>query len=82
MTTTTDGAARTLNDWILAESRSLALFRELGLDSCCGGDRSLAEVCRLHGLDLGEVLERLEQLSARTPARPPGTGRRIADSRR
>lgn len=62
MTTTTDGGARTLNDWILTEPRSLALFRELGLDTCCGGDRPLAQVCRLHELDLDEVLERLEKV--------------------
>ncbi|MFN8187440.1 MAG: iron-sulfur cluster repair di-iron protein [Gaiellales bacterium] len=32
------------------------LFEQLGLDYCCGGERSLAEACAAHGLDLNTVL--------------------------
>lgn len=36
------------------------VFQELGIDFCCGGKKSLEEVCTKHGLDLENVVARLE----------------------
>jgi regulator of cell morphogenesis and NO signaling len=40
------------------------VFRRYGLDYCCGGKRSLAEVCDERSLDVTEVLAELERESA------------------
>lgn len=53
-------AQRSLNRWTLVKPGAVAVFQDLGLDACCGGDRSLTEACRLHGLDLPAVLARLD----------------------
>jgi len=40
------------------------VFRRYGIDYCCGGRRSLAEVCEERNLDLTSVLAELERESA------------------
>lgn len=40
------------------------VFEELGIDYCCGGQRPLAEVCTEQGLEIGEVLRRIEEADA------------------
>jgi regulator of cell morphogenesis and NO signaling len=37
---------------------SMAVFDELGIDYCCGGNLPLEEVCRAQGLDPAEVVAR------------------------
>ena len=54
--------SRTLNAWNVEKPDALGLFHELGLDACCGGERSLGDACRRHGLDPRAVLERLRSL--------------------
>ena len=56
--------ARTLNEWTLEQPEALSVFTELGLDACCGGERTLADACERHDLDAGRVLERLERVEA------------------
>ncbi len=53
---------RSLNRWTLVKPGSVAVFQDFGLDACCGGDRSLAEACRIHGLDVQVVLGRLQAI--------------------
>lgn len=36
------------------------IFEELGIDYCCGGDRSLADACRSHDLDPDTVVQMLD----------------------
>jgi regulator of cell morphogenesis and NO signaling len=43
-------------DWVIEHPELLAVFEELGIDSCCGGV-SLAYACRRQGLDAQAVLE-------------------------
>ncbi len=45
------------------------LFREAGLDYCCGGRRSLREVCTEKGLDPGTLLEAIQA----EPSGPDGS---------
>lgn len=45
-------------DWIIEHPETMPVFRELGIDSCCGG-KSLAYACREQGLAAKAVLERL-----------------------
>ena len=48
----------TIPDWVIDHPETLAVFRELGLDTGCGG-KSLGYVCRQHGLDERAVLAEL-----------------------
>lgn len=45
-------------DWIIDQPESTAVFRALGIDTSCEG-KSLEYVCRLHGFDPQDVLQRL-----------------------
>jgi len=40
------------------------VFEELGIDYCCGGQRSLSDVCRERGLDLETILRRIQAADA------------------
>jgi iron-sulfur cluster repair protein YtfE (RIC family) len=50
-------------DWVIYHPETLAVFQELGIDTCCGG-KSLGFACRQRGLDgeavLAELLGRLD----------------------
>ena len=48
------------------------VFENLGIDYCCGGKRSLAEACGAQGLDVAEVLNRLETHDARAESEETG----------
>lgn len=50
---------RRLGDLVEETPAFARAFESLGIDYCCGGDRSLAETCREEGLDVAEVRERL-----------------------
>ncbi|MDF2871404.1 MAG: iron-sulfur cluster repair di-iron protein [Anaerocolumna sp.] len=42
--------------------KATRIFKEYGIDFCCGGHRSLAAVMKEQGLPLNEVYDRLDQL--------------------
>jgi iron-sulfur cluster repair protein YtfE (RIC family) len=48
-------------DWLIDHPELLPLFRELGLDYCCGG-KSLSTACRDQRLDPQHVLARCRAL--------------------
>jgi regulator of cell morphogenesis and NO signaling len=47
--------APSLGELVLQQPAAAALFERLGLDYCCGGDRTLEQACRQHGLDARTV---------------------------
>ena len=54
-----------LNQIAAQQPRALEVFDKLGLDSCCGGAKSLAVVCEKHQLSLDDVLRDLQALPTR-----------------
>jgi regulator of cell morphogenesis and NO signaling len=48
-----------INDFITEDVRRTGVFEELGIDSCCGGHRTLVEACAEKGIDPEAVLNRL-----------------------
>jgi regulator of cell morphogenesis and NO signaling len=52
--------ARTVREWALEIPAATRIFEELGIDYCCGGDRSLEEACAASNLSVDKVLDSLE----------------------
>ena len=52
--------ARTVRELVLEIPESTRIFEKLGIDYCCGGDRSLEEACAASNLSVDEVLDSLE----------------------
>ena len=60
-------------DWVIEHPESLAMFQELGIETCCGG-KSLEYACRERGLDADLVLSILRRRidsRDRKPSSPP-----------
>jgi len=66
-----------IGDLVLELPAAVRVFEALGIDYCCGGQRSLAAACTEAGQDLQEVLAQLDGLQAKAPE--PGD-RRWADA--
>ena len=57
-----------LADLVTERPRRAAILEELGLDFCCGGDRTLAEACAEARLDVATVVDRLSGAADDPPA--------------
>jgi iron-sulfur cluster repair protein YtfE (RIC family) len=53
------GPETAVPDWVIDRPESLAVFEELGIDYSCGG-KSLETACRERGLDVREVIKRID----------------------
>lgn len=49
---------------------TIAIFSDYGIDSCCGGEKTLDDVARRHGLPLDEIVARLEPVAAASEPTP------------
>jgi len=56
-----DPATTTLNEVVERRPETHAVLASLGLDSCCGGAKTLEAAARLHGIPLEELLRRLNE---------------------
>jgi iron-sulfur cluster repair protein YtfE (RIC family) len=54
-------AGMTVNEIITQRPETVAVFKRLGIDSCCGGALPLAEVARKHGVDFIALLAELDR---------------------
>jgi regulator of cell morphogenesis and NO signaling len=57
MTVTTE---KTVREFALENPTATRVFEKLGIDYCCGGNRTLQEACRTANLDINQVLDLLE----------------------
>jgi regulator of cell morphogenesis and NO signaling len=75
---TTIRADDTLADLVTAHPALATDFERLGLDYCCGGRRTVAQVCGREGLDLDALLTELE-MSCSVVAPPAWTSLGIVE---
>lgn len=54
---------RSIGDIVTENFRTAEVFREFGLDFCCGGNKTVEEACRQNDVDPNEVEERLKRLN-------------------
>ncbi len=57
MTVTTE---KTVREFALEHPAATRVFEKLGIDYCCGGNKTLQEACRTANLNLNQVLDSLE----------------------
>lgn len=69
MTTVRIDPEQTLGALTARHPALIATLEQLRIDYCCGGNRTLAEACRSHGLDPATVAVLLERLVDIDPAR-------------
>jgi len=62
-------ATKTVREIAIELPQATRVFEKLGIDYCCGGNRSLEEACESANLSLNEVLQALEREAA-----PPSDG--------
>ena len=55
-------AQRTVGDIVTEQPGRSRLFERLGIDYCCGGNRTLSEACRAKGLDPDDIARRIDRL--------------------
>lgn len=63
--------ARTVKELAIANPSATRIFEELGIDNCCGGNKSLEEACAAMNLDMEKVLDSLEEAEKVTRAGQP-----------
>lgn len=51
---------KTVRELALESPAATRVFEKLGIDYCCGGNKSLAEACRTANLNMDQVLDSLE----------------------
>jgi regulator of cell morphogenesis and NO signaling len=49
----------TVREVAVSNPSSVRVFEKLGIDYCCGGGKSLQDVCEAKNIDLGSLLDRL-----------------------
>ncbi len=52
----------TVGDIVAADYRAAEVFKRFGIDFCCGGKKTMAEVCRDKGVDLATLEAALQQI--------------------
>lgn len=53
----------TIGEMVARDYRKAQIFKKLGIDFCCGGKKTLNEVCETKGLDVSRVKEELASAS-------------------
>ncbi|MBX2927718.1 MAG: iron-sulfur cluster repair di-iron protein [Saprospiraceae bacterium] len=60
---------KTIGETVAADYRTAAVFKQFGIDFCCGGKRSIEQVCLQKGIDPVLLEQALEQ-AQRSEGRP------------
>ena len=54
----------TIGEIVAQDYRAAAIFKEAGIDFCCGGKKNIVETCAEKGIDKQELIEKLEKLES------------------
>lgn len=54
---------RLLGDIVTDDFRTATIFKEVGLDFCCGGNKPLEQACKEKQLDVNTVIGKIEKLN-------------------
>lgn len=57
---------QTIGEIVANDFRAASIFKEAGIDFCCGGNKSLTDACREKGADESHLIQQIETL-AQTP---------------
>jgi regulator of cell morphogenesis and NO signaling len=52
----------TIGEIVANDFRAASIFKEAGIDFCCGGNKSLTEACKEKGADKSHLIQQLEKL--------------------
>ncbi len=58
----------TIGDIVTKDFRKAQVFKRLGIDFCCGGKKSLEQVCEKKGLNAEDVRKELDSVNNEAPA--------------
>jgi regulator of cell morphogenesis and NO signaling len=50
----------TIGEIVANDFRAASIFQEEGIDSCCGGKKSLTEACMEKEADISQLIQKLE----------------------
>ena len=64
-------AEKTVRELALESASATRIFEKLGIDYCCGGNKSLEEACRVANLSMNEVIDSLEMADQAARAQQP-----------
>jgi Regulator of cell morphogenesis and NO signaling len=54
----------TIGEIVAIDYRAASVFKEAGIDFCCGGKKSIDETCSEKGIDRNELIGKLEKLES------------------
>ena len=69
---------KTVKELALEKPAATRIFERLGIDYCCGGNKSLEQACREANLPMNQVLDLLEAADSAAPADQPDRNWRSA----
>jgi regulator of cell morphogenesis and NO signaling len=55
--------SKTISEFVAADYRTAAVFKNYGIDFCCKGGRTIAEVCDKKDISAEELIDRLEKVT-------------------
>jgi regulator of cell morphogenesis and NO signaling len=64
-------AAKTVRELALESASATRIFERLGIDYCCGGNKSLEQACQVAKLSIDEVINSLEMADQAARAQQP-----------
>lgn len=53
---------KTIGDIVAQDFRTASVFKEVGIDFCCGGKKTLEDACSEKGIDIASVMAKLENI--------------------
>ena len=59
---------KTIRELVLENAVATRIFERLGIDYCCGGNRTLEQACHAADVSVDQVLESLEEAQLSSPA--------------